>query len=100
MLSETSLSPPVKIFLLTVPRRFFFCGSFCYLCIVFVMLSCLYIAALWSSAGKGLSSWLALISSVLSQHEEIIQEFYDMYKRNGNTITQHLINSRDLTKSA
>ena len=25
---ETSLSPPVKIFLLTVPRRCFFCGSF------------------------------------------------------------------------
>ena len=25
---ETSLSPPVKLFLLTVPRRCFFCGSF------------------------------------------------------------------------
>ena len=27
---------------------------FCYLCFVSVMLSCLFIAALWSSAGKGL----------------------------------------------
>ena len=29
----------------------------CYLCLVFVMLSCLFIAALWSPAGKGLTSW-------------------------------------------
>ena len=25
---ETGLSPPVKYFLLTVPRQYFFCGSF------------------------------------------------------------------------
>ena len=31
---------------------------FCYLCFVFVMFSCLFIAALWSPAGKGLTSWL------------------------------------------
>ena len=30
----------------------------CYFCIVFVMLSHLLIAALWSPAGKGLASWL------------------------------------------
>ena len=29
------------------------------LCFVFVMLSSLFIAALWSPAGKGLSSWLS-----------------------------------------
>ena len=29
-----------------------------YLCLVFVMLSCLFIAALWSPAGKGLTFWL------------------------------------------
>ena len=29
---------------------------FCYLCFVFVMLSNLFIAALWSPAGKGLTS--------------------------------------------
>ena len=34
---------------------------FCYLCIVFVMLSCLFIAALWSTAEKGLTSWLLFV---------------------------------------
>ena len=29
----------------------------CYLCLVFVMLSRLFIAALWSPAGNGLTSW-------------------------------------------
>ena len=29
-----------------------------YLCLVFVTLSCLSIAALWSTEGKGLTSWL------------------------------------------
>ena len=33
-------------------------GPLCYLCIVFVMLSCLFIAALWSPAWKGLAPWL------------------------------------------
>ena len=34
---------------------------FCYLCFVFVMLSCrLFIAVLWSHAWKGLTSWLSL----------------------------------------
>ena len=33
----------------------------CYLCLVFVMLSCLFIAALWSPAGKGLTSWLLFV---------------------------------------
>ena len=32
---------------------------FCYLCYVFVMLSCLFVAALWSPARKGLVSWLS-----------------------------------------
>ena len=30
----------------------------CYLCLVFVMLSRLFIAALWTPARKGLTSWL------------------------------------------
>ena len=33
----------------------------CYLCLVFVMLSRLFIAALWSPAGKGLTSWLSFV---------------------------------------
>ena len=33
----------------------------CYLCLVFVMLSRLFIAALWSPAGKGLTTWLLFV---------------------------------------
>ena len=33
----------------------------CYLCLVFVMLWCLFIDALWSPAGKGLTSWLLFV---------------------------------------
>ena len=35
--------------------------NLCYLCIVFVMLSRLFIDALWSLAGKGLASWLSFV---------------------------------------
>ena len=35
----------------------------CYLCYVCVMLSQLYIAALWSPVGKGLTSWLSFVIS-------------------------------------
>ena len=33
----------------------------CYFCIGFVMLLRLIIAALWSPAGKGLTSWLSFV---------------------------------------
>ena len=33
----------------------------CYFCLVFGMLSPLFIAALWLPAGKGLTSWLSCI---------------------------------------
>ena len=33
----------------------------CFLCLVFLMLSCLFIAALWSPAGKGPTSLLLLV---------------------------------------
>ena len=36
---------------------------FCYLYFVVVMLSCLLNAALWSPAGKGLTSWLSCVRS-------------------------------------
>ena len=32
---------------------------------MFVMLSCLFIAALWSPAGKGLASWLSCVLCLL-----------------------------------
>ena len=33
----------------------------CYLCLVFSMLSRLFIAAMWSFARKGLTSWLSFV---------------------------------------
>ena len=50
-----------KIFLLTVTKRFFFVDHLCCFCLVFVMFLCLFIAALWSPAGKGLTSWLSFV---------------------------------------
>ena len=37
----------------------------CFLCQVFLMLSCLSIAALWSTARKGLISWLLLVMFIV-----------------------------------
>ena len=43
----------------------FFCGSFMFLfCLVFAMFCArLFICALWSPAGKGLTSWLSFVVS-------------------------------------
>ena len=54
--------PPSKIFLLTIPMRYFFCGSFVLFMFMLVMLTRLFVAALWSPAGKGLT--LALVCDV------------------------------------
>ena len=37
----------------------------CYLCLVFVMLSRLFIAALWSPEGKGLIFWLLFVMFIV-----------------------------------
>ena len=61
------LSLGIMGFIVTVPRRYFFCGSFMFLfCFVFAMFCArLFICALWSPAGKGLTSWLSFgVSSV------------------------------------
>ena len=50
---------------LTVPRRYFFCGSFVFLCLMFLMRLRLFIAALWSPAWKGLVSWLLLMMFIV-----------------------------------
>ena len=57
-----------KVLLLTVPRRYFFCGSFMFLfCLVFAMFCArLFICASWSPAGKGLTSWLSFVVSSVS----------------------------------
>ena len=41
--------------------RYVSVGHLRFLCLVFLMFSRLFIAALWSSAGKGLTSWLLLV---------------------------------------
>ena len=38
----------------------------CYLCLVFAMLSRLFIAALWSPEGKRLTSWLLFVMFIVS----------------------------------
>ena len=57
---------PSSHFLTDVPRRFFLCGSFMLFVFVFAKLWCLFIAALWSSVGKGLTSWLSCVFWSLS----------------------------------
>ena len=57
---ETSLNPLGNAFLLTVPRRCFFCGSF----LLFVFRVCrvfLSVHRSFSPAGKGLTSWLSCV---------------------------------------
>ena len=49
-----------------------FVDHLCFLCLVFLMLSRLFIAALWSSTGKELTSWLLLemnTSGLLRLHD-------------------------------
>ena len=45
----------------------------CYLCLVFVMLSRLFIAALRSTAGKGLTSWLLFVFLSLSHMVSLVR---------------------------
>ena len=37
----------------------------CFLCLVFLMLSHLFIAALWSPVGKGLTTWLLFVMLIV-----------------------------------
>ena len=50
-----------EIFWLTVPGRCFFYGSFMFFSVLYR--ARLFICALWSPAGKGLTSWLSLVVS-------------------------------------
>ena len=45
----------------------------CYFCLLFVMLSSLFIAAVWSPAGKGVTSWLSFVmfNCVLSRSHAV-----------------------------
>ena len=57
---ETGLSPPVKYFYWPFQGGTSFVDHLCLLCLVFLMLLRLFIAALWSPAGKGLTSCYCL----------------------------------------
>ena len=46
-------------------RKLTFVDHLCYLCLLFVMLSCLFIAALWSPEGKGLTYWLLFVMFIV-----------------------------------
>ena len=61
MRRETSLSPQVKYFYWPFKGGTYFLDLLCYLCLVFVMLSRLFIAVLWLPEGKGLKSWLLFV---------------------------------------
>ena len=59
-----SIQTPSKIFLLTVPMRCFFCGSFMsFLSFLLCFRVRLFINASWSPAGKGLTSWPMFVKS-------------------------------------
>ena len=53
--------PSSKIFLLIVPRRCFFCGSFMLFLSCFCFHARLFVDVLWSPAGKWLTSWLSFV---------------------------------------
>ena len=62
---EIGLSPPVKYFNWPFQGGTSFVDHLCYLCLVIVMLLHLFIAALWSPAGKGLTSWLLFVMFIM-----------------------------------
>ena len=63
----SGLCTPVKYFLLTIPRWYFFCGLFMLflscVCYIVCFRAHLFIVALWSPAGRGLTSWLSFVMS-------------------------------------
>ena len=58
---ETGLS----IFSVRSKAAVSFVDHLCYLCLVFVLFSRLFIAALWSPEGKGLTSWLLFVMYIV-----------------------------------
>ena len=55
------LGPPVGCFCCPFQGSAFFVDRLCCLLLVFVVLSRLFVAALWSAAGRGLTSWLLFV---------------------------------------
>ena len=63
--NETGLSPPVKYFYWPFKGGTSIVDHLCYLCLMFAILSRLFIAALWSPEGKGLTSWLLIVMFIV-----------------------------------
>ena len=60
----TGLSPPVKYFTDHSKVMLFFVDFLCYFCLVMLCFHArLFVDALWSPAGKGLTSWLSFVMS-------------------------------------
>ena len=61
---ETGLSPPVKNFI-DLSKAVFLLWIIYAISVLFLLcsLACLFIDALWSPAGKGLTSWLSFVMS-------------------------------------
>ena len=64
MHSKTGLSPPVIYFTDRSKAVLLLWIFYIFFCLVFAMaLYCLFMCALWSPAGKGLTSWLSFVVS-------------------------------------
>ena len=61
---KTGLSPPVKYFT-DRSKAVLSCGSFMFCSVLCLLCLCtrMFICALWSPAGKGLTSWLSFVVS-------------------------------------
>ena len=80
--------PSSKIFLLTVPMRII-----CFLCLVFLRLLHLFIAACWSPTGKGLTSCLLLVMYIVF----LLLSHVVFWVRCGNWLYRFLIFASFLT---
>ena len=65
---KPGLNPLVNNFYWPFQGSASFVDHLCFLCFVFLMLSRMFIAALWSPAGKGLTSWLLLVMFIVLRY--------------------------------
>ena len=56
-----------------------------FLCLVFLLLSCLFIATSWSPAGKGLSSWLLLVMFIVYSTKKLRKSQKTIEQKNTQT---------------
>ena len=61
-----------------------------FLCLVFLLLSCLFIATSWSPAWKGLSSWLLLLMFIVYSTKKLRKSQKTNEQKNTQTIIKLL----------